>query len=381
MAQTTKSGFSLADQLFNEQSVSQIAKDYAAAIPGFDGVDFTREVVAGFPERALIERMDWIADCLERRLAEDFPTMADQLEAAMPPELDPNLTDDDFGQFVHAPPGYLAVRHGLDHHHQRALDLIYENTKRFSMEWPIRAFLNRWPEDTLERLNQWVRDENYHVRRLVSEGTRPKLPWAKKLDMEVTTPLPYLDILHADPTRYVTRSVANHLNDIAKTHPDLVVETLKRWHKAAQQSPKELNWMTRHALRTLIKQGHVGAMALLGYNADAPVKLDQLTLSQNQIKAGDALVFDLELSAPADGPDLPVIVDYVIHFQKAAGKISPKVFKLKQAVLKAGTSQQFQKKHVLKADATTFKLHPGAHKLVIQVNGRALGDAEFNVIF
>lgn len=369
-------GFSLADQLFNEETIGNIAADYASAVPGFDAADFTTEAVSRFPDLAFMERMEWVTDCLEKRLSDDFPTMADQLEAAMPPELDPTLTDDDFGLFTHAPPGYLAVRHGLENHRERALDLIYQATKRFSMEWPIRPFLNRWPDETLARLKLWAEDDNYHVRRLVSEGTRPKLPWAKKLDLAVTVPLPLLDMLHADPTRYVTRSVANHLNDIAKTQPDLVVETLKKWRDLGQQEAKELDWMTRHSLRSLIKQGHVGAMDLLGFKADAPVSLTRLTLQSSQIQAGEALTFEVELSAKSKSP---VIVDYVIHFQKAGGKVSPKVFKLKQAVLKAGKPQVFAKKHLLKANATTFKLHPGAHKVVVQVNGRHLGEAAFDV--
>ncbi|WP_421749344.1 DNA alkylation repair protein [Cognatishimia sp.] len=369
-------GFSLADQLFNEETISNIAENYAAAVEDFDAAEFTAEAVSKFKDMAFMERMEWITDCIEKRLSSDFSIMAGQLEAAMPPELDPSLTDDDFGLFTHAPPGYLAVRHGLENHRERALDLIYENTKRFSMEWPIRPFLNRWPEETMARLKAWAVDDNYHVRRLVSEGTRPKLPWAKKLDMDVPTPLPLLDTLHADPTRYVTRSVANHLNDIAKTHPDLVVDTLKSWHAAGKQDAKELDWMTRHALRTLIKQGHVGAMDLLGFKADAPVTLKRLSLESDKVIAGEAFQFELDLEANEQSP---VIIDYVIHFQKAGGKVSPKVFKLKQAVLKKGKAQTFTKKHVLKANATTFKLFPGAHKLVIQVNGRHLGEAGFDL--
>ena len=194
--------------------------------------------------------------------------------------------------------------------------------------------------------------------------------------MDVTTPLPYLDMLHADSTRYVTRSVSNHLNDIAKTHPDLVVKTLKKWHAARKQTPKELDWMTRNALRTLIKQGHVGAMDLLGFKADAPVSLMRFDLKNDRIKGGDTLEFEVELKASADSP---VILDYVIHFQKSGGKVAPKVFKLKQAVLKAGKAQVFAKKHVLKANATTFKLYPGAHRMSLQVNGKSLGDAAFDL--
>ncbi len=176
--------FSLKDHLFNGDTVGRLAAEYAAAVPGFDAARFEAEALAGFPDRELMARLEWMADCLEPQLAMDFPAMADQLEAAMPAPLDPALRDDDFGHFIHALPGILAVRHGLEAHRDRALDLLYAATQRFSMEFYIRPFLNRWPDETLARLAIWARDDNYHVRRLVSEGTRPRLPWARAVRLE-----------------------------------------------------------------------------------------------------------------------------------------------------------------------------------------------------
>jgi len=195
----------LKDQLFNAQTIGQLAGEYAAGIAGFDAARFEREAMSGFAERELLARMDWMADCLERQLAADFPTMAYQLEAAMPTRLSPDKTDDDFGHFIHGLPGILAVRHGLKHHRDRALDLLYAATQRFSMEFYIRPFLNRWPDETLARLQLWAGDDNYHVRRLVSEGTRPKLPWAKAVRLGTDETVPLLNKLHSDPTRYVDR--------------------------------------------------------------------------------------------------------------------------------------------------------------------------------
>ena len=219
--------FSLKDHLFNAETVGRLAAEYAAGVPGFDAARFEAESLSGFGERELLARLEWMADCLEGQLADGFPKMADQLEAAMPAPLDPTLRDDDFGHFIHAVPGILAVRHGLEQHRERALDLLHAATQRFSMEFHIRPFINRWPEATLARLATWAGDENYHVRRLVSEGTRPKLPWAKAVQLETAQRLPLLERLHADPTRFVTRSVANHLNDIAKTEPKVVIGVLQ----------------------------------------------------------------------------------------------------------------------------------------------------------
>ncbi|MGR3635200.1 MAG: DNA alkylation repair protein [Shimia sp.] len=372
-------GFSLKDQLFNAESLRDLAQEYGRGIDGFDAVTFHAEVVAGLEGRELLERLDWIADCVETRLSPDFNVMADQLEAAMPPELDPSLADDDFGRFIHAVPGILAVRHGLENHRNRCFELLHAATRRFSMEFYIRPFLNRWPEETLAMLDAWAGDQNYHVRRLVSEGTRPKLPWAKKVDIDPLVPLSLLDKLHADPTRYVTRSVANHLNDISKIAPDAVTRRLQKWQNGNLQATKEMDWMTRHALRTAVKVGDVDALALLGFRADAPVQLARLSLASERVVIGEALALEIELTTDSEA-DVPVLVDYEMRFYRPNGRGGQKVFKLKQGKVPAGGSLVMNKRHPLKGNATTFKLHPGPHSVAVQVNGKALGEVSFDVI-
>lgn len=370
-------GFSLKDQLFNESTLGDLAAEWAAGLPGFDAQAFLDRVLPGLAERGLKERLDWIADCIEPQLAPDFPTMADQIEAALPPPLDPALTDNDFGRFIHAVPGLLAVRHGMDHP-DRALDLLHAATQRFSMEFYIRPFLDAHTDLVMARLTDWCEDENYHVRRLVSEGTRPKLPWAGALSIDPMLAMPLLDALHADPTRYVTRSVANHMNDLSKIAPRTVLEHLQAWRGKGAQRPGELDWMIRHSLRTAIKRGEPEALALLGYDpdADVDVRIDVLT---PRVVAGDALRFEVTLTARRD---TPVLVDYRIRFARPGARAGTgeKVFKLRQAQLKAGVPMTFGKRHNLKADATTFRLHPGAHGLIVQVNGRDLAHTGFDII-
>lgn len=368
--------FSLRDHLFNERTLGQLAGEFAAGVPGFDAERFLTEVLPKLPDLELMQRLEAIADGVEAQLPSDFNEMAALLEAAMPPPLDPDRSDDDFGQFIHAVPGILAVRHGLDHHRDRALDLLHAATQRFSMEYYIRPFLNRWPEETLARLRVWAGDENYHVRRLVSEGTRPKLPWARAIDLDPLRPLDLLDLLQGDDTRYVTRSVANHLNDIAKIAPGAVLERLEAWPESRRQNPRELQWMTRHALRSLIKQGHPGALALLGYHAEVPLEV-QVAITDSAIARGDPLRFEVTLTS---AKAVPVLVDYVIWFRKADGSQAPKVFKLKQAKVGANAPLVLTKSHKLKWDATTFRLFPGAHRLGIQVNGRVQAEAAFTLL-
>ena len=368
--------FSLKDHLFNAVTIGQLAGEYARGIKGFDGDDFASEVLGGLPGRELLERLEWIADCAESRLATDFPTMAQQLHAAMPAPLDAEREDNDFGQFIHAIPGILAVRHGMERHRDQALDLLEEATQRFSMEFYIRPFLNRWPDETLARMSSWAEHPNYHVRRLVSEGTRPRLPWAKNIDIAPLVPLPLLDRLHGDATRYVTRSVANHMNDLTRVDPGRVIEVLAKWQAEGRQNARELAWMTRHALRTSIKAGDPRAMAMLGYDPGAEVALAELKITPDAPRIGDRAVVEITLSAPTT---TPVLVDYMIAFQRPSGAVREKVFKVKQAVISHGKPLHLKKTQVFKGDATTYALVPGPHRLSVMVNGVMRGRIDFEL--
>jgi len=319
----------------------------------------------------LKQRIVLIAETLERYLDEDFLSAVKQVLKALPRELDPTKTDDDFGDFIIAPLGEFIVRRGMDAKHVSvSLRALKEITKRFSMEDAVRRFIDAHPDKTLKELAKWSTDRNYHVRRLVSESTRPRLPWSCRLSIEHAIPLPFLDQLHADSTRYVTRSVANHLNDISKVDPELVLNTLSRWRDLEEQRPDELGWMCRHALRTLIKQGHRAALEFLGLRPDPQVVVSKITLQQSTLVAGESLEFDFVVTAHRD--EL-LVVDYVIDFMKANGSRTPKVFKAKKLELKRGESIKIHKRHLLKANATTYRLFPGRHRLTIQINGVALG--------
>ncbi|MDV7141845.1 hypothetical protein R3X27_04030 [Tropicimonas sp. TH_r6] len=346
------------------------------AEPGFDGGGLVEQAVARFPELELKQRIDWIADCLMARLPAEFPAAAAVIARALPPPLDPERSDDDFGDFIIAPFGVVVERLGLEQP-EPALDLLEALTQRFSMEMSIRAFLDRWPEEVLARMALWVEHPNYHVRRLVSEGTRPKLPWARAIALPPEWALPLLDRLHSDPTRYVTRSVSNHLNDIAKRDPETVLARLEAWRSEGRQDRAELTWMARHSLRTLLKAGDARALAHLGYRTEAPVALEGLELGSQRVEIGAVLEFTVTLRADAS---VPALVDYVVEFEKAGGRRGEKVFRLKDTVLLAGKPVALRKKHRFKGDATTFTLYPGRHALRVQVNGRCLGEAGFDLV-
>ena len=366
-------GFSLKDQLFNAEKTRYLSSLFSDADPDFDGTAFQNAVLSRLLTLELKERMAWIAKCLEQALPGALPQVAPVILQALPPPLDPGKTDDDFGDFIFAPLGDWVVSIGLDHP-ELALDVLEELTQRFSMEWAIRPFLNAHPEQVMQRMEVWSNHPSYHVRRLVSEGTRPRLPWGQAVGLDLSDPLPLLDRLHGDKTRYVTRSVANHLNDITKKDPDLVLDRLQAWQTAGRQDQDELRWMTGHALRGLVKAGHPRAMAALGFDPLAEVTAD--IKIDGPARIGEALAFDVTLSA-AD--DQPVLVDYIIHFQRPGGKVSPKVHKLRQSRLKDGILT-LSKRHKLKGDASTFRLIPGPHRLEVQVNGRVRAGVDFELL-
>lgn len=364
------------DQLFNAEKVTYLAGLFSAATDGFDGSRFQADVMGRLTELELKERIAWIAECLGTHLPGPLQDVAPVLTAALPPPFDPSLSDDDFGDFIFAPLGEFVVARGLEDAPDLVLDLLEAVTQRFSMEWAIRPMLNRWPDKTLAHMAvRWAGHDSYHVRRLVSEGTRPRLPWGQAVSLELSQPLPLLDRLHADPTRYVTRSVANHLNDIAKKDADLAMDRLEEWADQGRQSADELDWMRRHALRGLVKDGHPRALAMLGYDPDAPITLTRFDVPAT-VKIGDDVPFSVTLTA---AQPTGALVDYVLWRPLESGKESAKVFKLKQLHLESDVPVTLEKLHKLKSNATTYRLHPGPHRIDLQVNGRVIGSATFDL--
>ncbi|MCV6585532.1 MAG: hypothetical protein OIF47_08350 [Marinibacterium sp.] len=367
-------GYSLKDQLFNADKVAGLGARFAAVAPGFDADRFQATVMARLPDLELKARITCIADALRAELPDDLAAAGPLLVAALPAPLDPTLSDNDFGDFIYAPLGEAAVALA-DDSPQPVLDVLRQITQRFSMEWALRPVLARWPDAVLETLTSWADDPNYHVRRLVSEGTRPRLPWGQGVGLAPAQTLPLLDRLHGDATRYVTRSVANHLNDIAKSDPDAVLERLSTWQTMTRQTPRELAWISSHALRSLVKSGHPQALQHLGFDPSAPIMLERLNIPA-RLAIGEVLPIEVTLSASAP---CKAIVDYLFWRRKADGTLSPKVQKLKQITLGPEKPQVLTKAHRLKGDATTYRLHPGRHRIDIQVNGQVLGGADFDL--
>lgn len=365
MSIKAKPTFSLKDQLFNKESVRELSDAIFSASADFPRKKFERRVLARFPELELKQRIDWIVSSLEPFLPDKFDGARKILLDALPVPLNPDLTDDDFGKFIWIVPGEYVAKHGCTRGSLTAsLDFLREATKRFSSEGAIRPFLQQFADETMAFVRRCAVDDNYHVRRLASEGIRPFLPWAPRAKIPNENIVGVLDQLHADPTRYVTRSVANTLNDIARIDADLVVETLKRWNKRNRQDERELAWMTRHALRTLLKDDHAAALDLLGYSTKPQFRLSKLSASET-VTVGEAFEWRCSLRSLAKQQ---LKITLRVHFLKANGSHSPKVFAVKDGHFEKGDELDIHKRLPFKP-ITTRTLYPGTHRAELLVNG------------
>ncbi|MFN0026833.1 MAG: DNA alkylation repair protein [Acidimicrobiales bacterium] len=249
-------------------------------------------------------------------------------------------------------------------HPDIALPLLAALTGRFSAEFAVRPFIETHPELTLTYLHRWVSDPDEHVRRLASEATRPRLPWAPQLRGFIADPTPtiaLLDRLFDDDSVYVRRSVANHLNDISKDHPELAVDVARRWLTESTHG----DYVGRHALRTLVKKGHPGALAALGFGAGDTTEVTSLTCTPDAIPIGGAvtIVFTVNASTP-----VRAAIDYRVHYQGANGPKAPKVFKL--AVRDLAPGEPVTISRTLTFDHVSIRrIHPGPHQIDIQING------------
>ncbi len=248
-----------------------------------------------------------------------------------------------------------------------SLKALEEFTQHSSSEFAVRPFIVKHEALALENIVAWSKHENYHVRRLASEGCRPRLPWAASLPKFKQDPspvLPILDNLKSDPTAYVRKSVANNLNDISKDHPARALQLVQSW--SHDPGPETL-WIIKHGLRTLIKDGNRSALEMLGY--DSPkVVISNFRVAPNPLTMGGALALRFDLANQRSRPQR-LLIDYLIHFVKANGSTAPKVFKWSRLELGPKETISITKHHPIK-EITTRNCYPGYSKIEIQINGK-----------
>ena len=367
--------YPLLKNFIDEALVGQFADRIALVQPAFERDRFVGAATAELAGLELKQRFNWIADQLRAYLPGDYPTALGILLGILEDADDRFEPIEDAGFRLQPIPTFV-YRHGLGHL-EASLDAMYVITRHTSCEGAIRPFIIHYPRETLARLQEWALDENEHVRRLVSEGSRPRLPWWPPLRQFIADPTPTLALLEHlkdDSSLYVRRSVANHLNDISKDHPELLLGRMEAWSFDA--SPERL-WLINHALRTLVKRGDQRALGILGFGA-AEVDLRGLELAPAVLQFGNALEFSFELRNRGTA-EAKLMIDFVMRFRKANGKTAPKVFKLKKTRLAAGESLAITKKIAIRP-ISTRKYYAGRQRLEIQVNGRVLGGADFELV-
>ncbi|MFK7851879.1 MAG: DNA alkylation repair protein [Akkermansiaceae bacterium] len=339
--------------------------------------EFSREIFFEGLERELeaLElkgRVRCVAERIESAISVQPPRLFEILREAL-------VRDTTLQGFVLWPFTEVVARRGLDHF-EESMNALRAMTPRYTAEFAVRPFLLKHESRTFRRLHEWCDDPNEHVRRLVSEGSRPLLPWGMRLPSLMVKPelgLALLERLYDDPSEYVRLSVSNHLNDFSKAHPELVLDTLKRWRSGGSIS-RELDKLSRHASRTLLKQGNPDALSLHGYADADSFELQEFRLENSDVRVGEKLRYLLVIRNRSDR-EQKLLFDYAIHHRKANGSLSPKVFKGRVRVLASGEEITIEGAHSFR-EVTTRRYYSGGHRFEPQINGRAWPAVDFGLL-
>lgn len=354
-----------------------IANMVGGRAPGLDAEEFAQAVDAQITGLELKGRTLVIARELRKRLPSDYVTAL----AILVDSLGPELTEDQ-GMFNESwfltPVGRFIEEFGLDHP-EESLVAIEELTRRHTGEFAIRPYLRDHYDLTMATATRWASSPSHNVRRLASEGIRPRLPWAPMHRPFIEDPRPILTIINQlinDPSRYVRTSVANNLNDISKTHPELAVSTARRW--LTESDTEETRWIVNKGLRTLIKRGDFAALELLGAQSDPGIYIRDVAIEPRTVVIGQPAQITAVVQNDSEQQH-QIIVDYHIHYLKSDGQLRPNTFKLGRITLGPGETGRITKRRTF-AHTTTRRLIPGQQQLSAQANGNRSATVSFTLI-
>ncbi|MCO4807211.1 MAG: DNA alkylation repair protein [Flavobacteriales bacterium] len=365
----------LLKNIFSPILVSILAQNVKIVHPEFREKDFINRIEPNLDSLELKQRAQLISLALHEFLPQNYVDACRIIKASM------SLSDSDrqkigkYPEFYFMPFAEYIAAYGLEYFDD-STSAMYDLTKVFTSEFCIRPFIEKYPLEMNRMLHQWAMDESQHVRRLVSEGTRPRLPWASRLPAFQKDPKPVFELLEklkSDPELYVRRSVANNLNDIAKDNPDQVMKCLQRWSSVNDVGTQ---WVIGHASRTLIKDGHIEALKLQGFDPAAPLKVEAFKVD-GLVNYGGKLTFEFKLTNTGTSAS-NYLIDFVIHFMKSNGRQAPKVFKLSAKKLRPGDSVHVVKAHPIKP-ISTRKYYNGPQRIAIQINGVERAEALFQL--
>lgn len=355
-------------EIFDRSRIRAFADQLSAIWSPFDAERFFALATDNLDELGIMERMRLVASAFDQTLPADF-TEAIAILDRFAPTIQHGFASISLCEFV-------LLRGANDH--DRAMSALQLFTRYGTGEFAIRPFFKRDFDATLAAMKRFAHDDNEHVRRLASEGSRPRLPWSFQLREVVADPsltMPILETLRADDSLYVRKSVANHLNDMSKDHPDWLVERLATWPRGDLRT----EWILKHALRTLVKKGHPGALALLGVSGRADAEVKSFRVTPPRLALGERLTIEATAVSSALRDEQKIVADYAIHYVKKNGALSRKVFKLKTFVLPAGGSQVLSISQQIR-DFSTRSHNAGFHRVELLLNGKTVADGGFDLV-
>ena len=361
-----------ADELLGHDAAQSLIHAVEIAAPDAD-LTSLRAALPQIGPLSLRERADLLRDALLADVPGNHAALAATVRSAMAKA--PDFT----GWLIWPVTSAVATRavqDGSTEAFDDAMALLADLTGRLTSEFAIRTLLRHDLDRAMDIISGWTGSPDAHVRRLASEGTRPYLPWAIRVQEIMARPgatVSILDALYRDESDYVRRSVANHLNDLSRDHPDLVITTAGRWLSDPAATTESL---VRHALRTLIKRGHPGALELLGF-APAAVEVDGPHLDRNTVPVGGSVRFTASIRNTGDA-EARLAIDYIVHHRKANGGQTGKTFKLTTRTLAPGEGIEIAREHSFRP-ITTRRYHPGTHAISLQVNGVESARADFEL--
>ena len=353
-------------EIFNAARIRHIAAEMHAVFPAFDRKRFVAAALRGLEPLSVMQRLRHVTETLHEGLPAEYAAALDILGSLAP------RLNSAFVAMVLS--DYVALYGQADF--KRSMAALKDFTRYGTSEFAVRPFLKADQARTLREMVKWAGDADEHVRRLASEGCRPRLPWSFQIESLRRDPSPVrpiLEKLRSDPSLYVRKSVANHLNDITKDHPDWVLTLIGAWPK----DDAHCRWIVRHGLRGLIKQGHRGALAAIGADGAPALDVIKLQVLPVAVTRGDTITLSVTLRSRATHPQR-LAVDYAVHYRKRGGGAAPKMFKLKLLTLAAGAEVTLSRSQVIR-DFTTRTHYDGQHEIEIFVNGVALGRTAFDL--
>ncbi|RHP36286.1 DNA alkylation repair protein [Lachnotalea sp. AF33-28] len=360
----------LKDKYYNYHSLHELALNFKTAYSLFQADNFVSDVMDNpWHELELKARIRKITICLGKYLPADYEQALNIIDSVIAGYPD-GFNDSAFVIF----PDFVEVYGQDECYWDLSIAALARYTQISSSEFAVRPFIIKQEERMMKQMAAWAKNDNEHIRRLASEGCRPRLPWGQALPAFQKDPSPVLRILEelkADPSLYVRKSVANNLNDISKTHPDLVTKIAKDWYGRNDYT----DWIVKHGCRTLLKKGDPEALSIFGYD-NSPADISAFALGASSVMIGEELMFSFTVSAKET---MKVRLEYGVDYVKANGRRNRKVFKISEILLKEGEKKSYTKVHCF-ADLSTRKHYPGTHSIALIINGIECEKLDFELV-